>query len=133
MPTVLQDEIESQIIQSWAPDNAGFIYNLFYTGFDDDSSSLIHTVYAWTNCLMSLLAGFLVDRLGTRKSTILFASLCLVGQVIFSTGALVNKFALFASSLSLVAYLTAHDTASCSLADSFSVSEAVPSALSKTQ
>jgi hypothetical protein len=54
-PRTRQKQIEHTIIEPWAPDNASTVYNLFYT------------VYAWTNMVMSLFAGVLTDRLGTRK------------------------------------------------------------------
>eukprot|EP00461_Guttulinopsis_vulgaris_P003825 UN03826 len=51
------------------------------------SNSLLYSVYSWPNCILPLVGGVLIDRvLGIRKSVILFISLIVAGQVIFSFG-----------------------------------------------
>lgn len=49
-------------------------YNAFYTA------------YSWSNMVMSLIAGQMVDRLGTVKCGIIFLSMCLLGQALYAAG-----------------------------------------------
>ena len=79
MPTVLENYIEDQVVSSFTTSVSTY-YNLFYT------------IYAWTNMFMSLIAGVLVDRYGTKFSMYLFLGLCLTGSSLFALGAtLVNS------------------------------------------
>lgn len=82
-------------------------------GFSDADIGLLQGIYSVPNIFMVLLGGFIIDRLGTRKSTLLFALLCLLGSAItaasstlavMATGRLV--FGLGAESL-IVAVTTA--------------------------
>jgi MFS family permease len=74
MPTVLESMIESQVVAKFT-DSVSTYYNLFYT------------IYAWTNMCMSLIAGVIIDRYGTKFSSFLFITLCLVGASLFALGA----------------------------------------------
>ncbi len=77
MPSVLEDQITFTIISkaSFAEGGeANTYYNLFYL------------VYAWTNCVMSLFAGLLVDRWGIAPSVFLFLAFCLGGQALYALG-----------------------------------------------
>jgi MFS family permease len=82
-------------------------------GFSDSNIGLLQAIYSIPNIFMVLIGGFIIDRLGTKKSTIIFAVLCLLGAVItaatpkleiMATGRLV--FGLGAESL-IVAVTTA--------------------------
>ena len=75
MPSVLQDELVAQVVAPFAPNNAQTLYNSWYTA------------YAWCNMVMSLFAGVLVDRYGTSKCSVLFLSLVIIGQSVFTLGA----------------------------------------------
>ena len=74
MPTVLESMIEDQVVSKFT-DSVSTYYNLFYT------------IYAWTNMCMSLVAGVVIDKYGTRFSTFLFLTLCLIGSALFALGA----------------------------------------------
>jgi MFS family permease len=50
--------------------------------FTDSDIGLLQGIYSVPNFFMVLIGGFIIDRLGTRKSTFIFAVLCLVGSVI---------------------------------------------------
>jgi len=50
------------------------------------SYSLFYVVYAWTNCLMVLFAGALIDNTTNRGCAVLFCTLAMIGQVILSFG-----------------------------------------------
>jgi MFS family permease len=73
MPSTLKSHIQDQVISDFTTDT-DIYYNYFYT------------VYSWTNMLMSLCAGLMVDRLGKEKSMYIFVTCCLVGSVIYATG-----------------------------------------------
>jgi len=74
MPTVLENYIEDQVVAGFTT-SVSFYYSLFYT------------IYAWTNMFMSLIAGVMVDKYGTRFSMFLFLGLCLLGSSLFALGA----------------------------------------------
>ena len=73
MPSMLEKPLTDSVIShaSFAKSNPSFFYQLFYT------------VYAWTNMAMSLLAGWMVDRVGLKTCVFLFLSFCLVGSALF--------------------------------------------------
>jgi MFS family permease len=47
--------------------------------FSDADIGLLNGIYSLPNIFMVLIGGMIIDRLGTRKSTLIFAVLCLVG------------------------------------------------------
>lgn len=51
-------------------------------GFSDSNIGLLQAIYSIPNIFMVLIGGFIIDRLGTKKSTLIFATLCLFGAVI---------------------------------------------------
>src|SRR5579884_2532960 len=51
-------------------------------GFSDANIGLLQAIYSLPNVFMVLIGGFIVDRLGTRKSIFIFAVLCFVGSVV---------------------------------------------------
>lgn len=50
--------------------------------FTDSDIGLLQGIYSVPNILMVLIGGFIIDRLGTKKSTFIFAVLCLLGAII---------------------------------------------------
>ena len=58
-------------------------------GFTDANIGLLQAIYSMPNIVMVLIGGIIIDRVGTKKSTGLFAAVCLVGALITaSTGQL---------------------------------------------
>lgn len=58
-------------------------------GFSDSNIGLLNAIYSIPNVFMVLVGGMVIDRIGTRKSTFIFALLCMLGAVItVSTGTL---------------------------------------------
>lgn len=53
--------------------------------FSDSDIGLLQGIYSVPNIIMVLIGGFIIDRLGTRISTLLFAVLCLIGAGITAT------------------------------------------------
>uniref|UniRef100_A0A665U3F9 Lysosomal dipeptide transporter MFSD1 n=1 Tax=Echeneis naucrates TaxID=173247 RepID=A0A665U3F9_ECHNA len=53
----------------------------------------LYAWYSWPNVVLCFFGGFLLDRVfGIRLGTIIFSLFVCVGQVIFATGAIVNRF-----------------------------------------
>ncbi|NUO79473.1 MFS transporter [candidate division KSB1 bacterium] len=82
-------------------------------GFSNSNVGLLNAIYSIPNIFMVLIGGLIIDRIGTKKSTLLFAVICLLGAAItavagkvavMATGRLV--FGLGAESL-IVAVTTA--------------------------
>jgi MFS family permease len=51
-------------------------------GFTDSDIGLLNAIYSIPNVFMVLLGGLLIDRIGTRKGTMLFGLLCFLGAVV---------------------------------------------------
>ena len=51
-------------------------------GFTDASIGLLQAIYSFPNILMVLIGGFIIDRIGTKKSTLLFGIICFIGSVV---------------------------------------------------
>jgi len=50
--------------------------------FTDSDIGLLNAIYSIPNILMVLIGGIIIDYIGTKKATLLFAFLCLVGAVL---------------------------------------------------
>jgi len=48
-------------------------------GFTDTQIGTLNAIYSFPNIVMVLFGGIIVDRIGTRRSTLLFAAICAVG------------------------------------------------------
>ncbi|XP_056391052.1 major facilitator superfamily domain-containing protein 1-like isoform X1 [Hyla sarda] len=55
-------------------------------GMTPEQYNLLYAIYAWTNALVVIMAGFLIDKLGNRFGLFLFSSLTVVGSSIFALG-----------------------------------------------
>lgn len=50
--------------------------------FSDANIGLLQAIYSIPNIFMVLIGGFIIDRLGTKKSTLIFSLLCLIGAIV---------------------------------------------------
>ncbi|KAM6407467.1 lysosomal dipeptide transporter MFSD1-like [Rhynochetos jubatus] len=48
--------------------------------------NLLYAIYAWTNAVVVILAGFLIDKLGNRFGVLIFSLLTVLGSSIFALG-----------------------------------------------
>src|SRR4029077_20469102 len=48
-------------------------------GFSDSNIGLLQAIYSFPNIFTVLIGGFIIDRLGLRKSLMIFGVLCVVG------------------------------------------------------
>jgi MFS family permease len=51
-------------------------------GFSDTNIGLLNAIYSIPNVFMVLVGGIIIDRIGTRKATLIFAALCLTGAAV---------------------------------------------------
>jgi MFS family permease len=50
--------------------------------FSDSDIGLLNAIYSIPNVIMVLIGGFIIDRIGTKKATLLFAVLCTLGAAL---------------------------------------------------
>jgi MFS family permease len=51
-------------------------------GFSDSNIGLLQAIYSFPNIVMVLIGGIIIDRIGTKKSTLLFGGICFVGAAV---------------------------------------------------
>ena len=51
-------------------------------GFSDTQIGTLNAIYSFPNIIMVLIGGVIVDRFGTKTSTLMFALICLVGAAV---------------------------------------------------
>lgn len=51
-------------------------------GFSDSRIGTLNAIYSFPNIIMVLIGGIIIDRIGVKKGTLLFGSLCFIGAVI---------------------------------------------------
>jgi MFS family permease len=62
-------------------------------GFSDANIGLLQAIYSIPNILMVLIGGFVIDRIGTRRATMIFGILCLVGAALTAVSGTVMTMA----------------------------------------
>nr|XP_020668786.1 major facilitator superfamily domain-containing protein 1-like [Pogona vitticeps] len=55
-------------------------------GMTPEEYNLLYAIYAWTNALVVIVAGFLIDKLGNRFGVFVFSFLTVLGSSIFALG-----------------------------------------------
>ncbi|CAJ0957569.1 unnamed protein product [Ranitomeya imitator] len=85
IPSVLQDQFQGNLTcaNGSSYGNSSCVEGL---GMTPEQYNLLYAIYAWTNALVVILAGFLIDKLGNRFGLFLFSSLTVVGSSIFALG-----------------------------------------------
>lgn len=51
-------------------------------GFSDTQIGTLNAIYSFPNIIMVLIGGIIVDRVGTRRATLLFTGICVAGTVV---------------------------------------------------
>jgi len=51
-------------------------------GFSDSNIGLLNAIYSFPNIIMVLLGGILIDRIGTRRSVLIFTVLIMIGSMV---------------------------------------------------
>jgi MFS family permease len=62
-------------------------------GFSDSNIGWLQAIYSIPNVLMVLIGGYIVDRIGTRKSLLIFGALCFVGAGVTSLSGMLRVMA----------------------------------------
>ncbi|XP_068100476.1 lysosomal dipeptide transporter MFSD1-like [Hyperolius riggenbachi] len=90
IPSVLQDQFQGNLTCNGSHPNgthgnssSGCVEGL---GMTPEQYNLLYAIYAWTNALVVILAGFLIDKLGNRFGLFLFSFLTVLGSSIFALG-----------------------------------------------
>ncbi|XP_073409711.1 lysosomal dipeptide transporter MFSD1-like [Dendrobates tinctorius] len=85
IPSVLQDQFQGNLTcgNGSSYGNSSCVEGL---GMTPEQYNLLYAIYAWTNALVVIMAGFLIDKLGNRFGLFLFSSLTVVGSSIFALG-----------------------------------------------
>ena len=50
--------------------------------FSDSNIGLLQGIYSFPNIIMVLIGGMIIDRIGTKRSTLVFGAICLLGAVV---------------------------------------------------
>ncbi|XP_052774294.1 major facilitator superfamily domain-containing protein 1-like [Mya arenaria] len=97
MPSVLQDTFTNPVHQNCTDGNKTMnITPHCNVTCDDclemspDNYNLLYAIYAWTNAVVVIGAGFLIDKLGNRIGLFLFSFLCVLGSSTFAAGAMLK-------------------------------------------
>ncbi|XP_033628310.1 major facilitator superfamily domain-containing protein 1-like [Asterias rubens] len=59
-------------------------------GMNPDQYNLLYAIYAWTNAVVVIGAGYLIDKFGNPVGLFLFSGLCLIGSCTFAGGAMLK-------------------------------------------
>ncbi|XP_064624959.1 major facilitator superfamily domain-containing protein 1-like [Lineus longissimus] len=94
MPSVLQTEFQgnvsctaNNISNSSGHHNSSEDCCTDCLGMTPDEYNLLYAIYAWTNAVVVIGAGVLIDKLGNRFGVFLFSFLCVLGSSTFALGA----------------------------------------------
>lgn len=90
IPSVLQDQFQGNLTclngtvsNSTANGTGACVEGL---GMTPQEYNLLYAIYAWTNAVVVIMAGFLIDKLGNRFGVFLFSFLTVLGSAIFALG-----------------------------------------------
>lgn len=90
IPSVLQEQFQGNLTclngtvsNSTANDTGACVEGL---GMTPQEYNLLYAIYAWTNAVVVIMAGFLIDKLGNRFGVFLFSFLTVLGSAIFALG-----------------------------------------------
>ncbi|XP_063236220.1 major facilitator superfamily domain-containing protein 1-like [Bacillus rossius redtenbacheri] len=76
-------------------DNPGALQDNFMTDLGMSTSQFVYLYswYSWPNVVLCMVGGFLMDRIfGIRLGSVIFATLVVMGQLVFALGGLLNLF-----------------------------------------
>ncbi|KAJ1097926.1 hypothetical protein NDU88_003042 [Pleurodeles waltl] len=86
IPSVLQDQFQGNLTCSNATRYNGTLDCVEGLGMTPEQYNLLYAIYAWTNALVVIVAGFLIDKLGNRFGVFLFSFLTVLGSSVFALG-----------------------------------------------
>ncbi|XP_030622945.1 major facilitator superfamily domain-containing protein 1 [Chanos chanos] len=85
IPSVLQEQFQGNLTcpNSTVSNGSACVEGL---GMTPQEYNLLYAIYAWTNAVVVIIAGFLIDKLGNRFGVFLFSFLTVLGSAIFALG-----------------------------------------------
>ncbi|XP_068161635.1 lysosomal dipeptide transporter MFSD1-like [Antennarius striatus] len=86
IPSVLQNQFQGNLTCPNATVINGTIDCVLGLGMTPQQYNLLYAIYAWTNALVVIMAGFLSDKLGNQFGVLLSSSLCVLGSSLFALG-----------------------------------------------
>nr|XP_005294441.2 major facilitator superfamily domain-containing protein 1-like isoform X3 [Chrysemys picta bellii] len=91
IPGVLQEQFQGNLTCPNGTQHNGTGHNgtlacVEGLGMTPAQYNLLYAIYAWTNALVVILAGFLIDKLGNHFGVFLFSFLTVLGSSIFALG-----------------------------------------------
>ncbi|XP_037134413.1 major facilitator superfamily domain-containing protein 1 isoform X2 [Syngnathus acus] len=86
MPSVLQNQFQGNLTCPNATVINGTMDCVEGLGMTPQEYNLLYAIYAWTNAIVVILAGFLIDKLGNRFGVFVFSFLCVLGSSLFALG-----------------------------------------------
>uniref|UniRef100_A0A3Q2C7L1 Lysosomal dipeptide transporter MFSD1 n=1 Tax=Cyprinodon variegatus TaxID=28743 RepID=A0A3Q2C7L1_CYPVA len=86
IPSVLQDQFQGNLTCPNVTLINGTVDCVEGLGMSPQQYNLLYAIYAWTNAVVVIMAGFLIDKLGNRFGVFLFSFLCVLGSSLFALG-----------------------------------------------
>ncbi|PKK21871.1 major facilitator superfamily domain-containing protein 1-like [Columba livia] len=91
IPSVLQEQFQGNLTCPNGTHHNGTGHNSTLDcveglGMTPAQYNLLYAIYAWTNAVVVILAGFLIDKLGNRFGVFVFSLLTVLGSSIFALG-----------------------------------------------
>ncbi|KAJ0015875.1 hypothetical protein NQD34_014165 [Periophthalmus magnuspinnatus] len=86
MPSVLQDQFQGNLTCPNTTVINSTVECVEGLGMTPQQYNLLYAIYAWTNAIVVIIAGFLIDKLGNRFGVFLFSFLCVLGSSLFALG-----------------------------------------------
>nr|XP_033770419.1 major facilitator superfamily domain-containing protein 1-like [Geotrypetes seraphini] len=86
IPSVLQDQFQGNLTCSNTTLANGTSDCVEGLGMTPEQYNLLYAIYAWTNALVVIVAGYLIDKLGNRFGVFLFSFLTVLGSAVFALG-----------------------------------------------
>ncbi|XP_061911872.1 major facilitator superfamily domain-containing protein 1-like isoform X1 [Entelurus aequoreus] len=86
IPSVLQDQFQENLTCPNVTVINGTVDCVVGLGMTPQQYNLLYAICAWTNAVVVILAGFLIDKLGNRFGVFLFSFLCVSGSSLFALG-----------------------------------------------
>ncbi|XP_067859391.1 lysosomal dipeptide transporter MFSD1 isoform X1 [Heptranchias perlo] len=86
IPSVLQEQLQGNLTCPNSTVTNGTTDCVEGLGMTPQQYNLLYAIYAWTNAVVVILAGFLIDKLGNGVGIFLFSILVVLGSATFALG-----------------------------------------------
>ncbi|XP_003961479.1 major facilitator superfamily domain-containing protein 1-like [Takifugu rubripes] len=90
IPSVLQDQFQGNLTCPNATEVNGTVDCVLGMGMTPQQYNLLFAVHSWAGVVVTLMSGFLIDKLGNFFGIYLFSILCILGSALFALGSHFN-------------------------------------------